>query len=128
MKTERRKYPRYPLKNNEVFILDHHSEMIAELKDISFGGMQLRYLPGAFADDQCALFDLVIGENNSVLISCLSCDKIYDFADLMENGSFSGKAVRCCGLRFNGLTDAQKDRLRQIVEGRRTEWVSPDIV
>ena len=127
MKIERRKYPRYPLKNNEVFILDRHTEMIAMLKDISFGGMQLRYLPGAFADGQCALFDLVSDENNPVLISCLSCNKVYDFADLMENGSFSGKDVRCCGVRFNRLTDVQKDRLHQIMEGRPAEWVLPDI-
>ena len=127
MKIERRKYPRYPVKNNEVFILDRHAEMIAVLKDISFGGMQLRSLPDAFSDDQCAMFDIVSDEKNSVLISCISCNKIYDFADLMENGSFSGKDVRCCGVRFNGLTDVQKDRLHQIMEGRPTEWVSPDI-
>ena len=107
--------------------MDRHTEMIAMLKDISFGGMQLRYLPGAFADGQCALFDLVSDENNPVLISCLSCNKVYDFADLMENGSFSGKDVRCCGVRFNRLTDVQKDRLHQIMEGRPAEWVLPDI-
>ena len=127
MKIERRKYPRYPLKNNEVFILDRHAEMIAVLKDISFGGMQLRSLPDAFSDDQCALFDLVSDEKNPVQISCISCNKVYDFADLMENGSFSGKDVRCCGVRFNKLTDVQKDRLHQIMEGRPTEWVLPDI-
>ena len=120
MKIERRKYPRYPLKNNEVFILDRHAEMIAVLKDISFGGMQLKYLPDAFADDQCALFDLVSDEKNPVQISCISCNKVYDFADLMENGSFSGKDVRCCGVSFNKLTDVQKYRLHQIMEGRPT--------
>ena len=127
MKIERRKYPRYPMKNNEIFILDRDAEMIAELKNISFGGMQLRYLPDAFADDQCELFDLVSGDNSPVLISCLSCHKVYDIADLMENGCFSGKDVRCCGLCFNRLTDVQKDRLHHIMEGRPTEWVSPDI-
>ena len=127
MKTERRKYPRYPLKNREVFILNRHAEMIAMLKDISLGGMQLRYLPGAFTDGECALFDLVSDKNSPVLISCLSCSKVYDLADLMEYGSLSGKDVRCCGLRFNRLTDVQKARLHQIMEGRPAERMSPGI-
>ena len=108
--------------------MDRDAQMIAELKDISFGGMQVAYLTDSFVDDQCVLFDLVSDKNTTVLISCLSCDKVYDIADLMENGSFSGKDVRCCGLRFNGLTDDQKKRLHQIIKGRTSAWVPADIV
>jgi hypothetical protein len=117
MKIERRKYYRHTLRNNEVFILDPHAKKVAMLKDVSMGGMQLRYLPDAFTNDQCALIDIVSGEKNKILISGLSCNMVYDFADLMENGSFSGMDVRRCGVRFNRLTDTQKDRLGQIMEG-----------
>lgn len=116
MKEERRKHPRHTLNHHEVFILDRHSEKVAVLKDISFGGMQLRYLPDAFTNDQCALIDIVSGEKNQVLIAGLSCNMVYDFADLMQDGSFRGMDVRRCGVRFRGLTEDQKDRLHQILE------------
>lgn len=118
MQPDRRKYPRYTLETNEVFILDCSAKKVAMLWDLSFGGMQLRYLPDAFTNDQCGLIDLVSVKNNRVLISGLSCNMVYDFKDLMENGSFRGMDVRRCGVCFKPLTESQKDRLHRVMDGR----------
>lgn len=120
MQLDRRKYPRHTLETNELFILDGHAKKVAMLRDLSFGGMQLRYLPSAFTDDQCALIDLVSVKSNQVLIAGLSCNLVYDFADLMEDGSFRGMDVRRCGVCFKRLTNSQKDCLHRVMDGRPT--------
>ena len=90
------------------------------LRDLSAGGMQMSYPPDKSTCNQWTLIDIFTGERNQVLLSNLTCKMVYDVASLTENDKFSGTDVRLCGVRFNGLTDAQKENLNKILENATT--------
>ena len=100
----------------DVYALDSCSGKVAKLSDLGAGGMQLSYLPDKSTCNQWTFIDIFIGEPNQVLLSGLACKMVYDVVGLMENGNFSGMDVRLCGIRYNGLTDTQKEKLSNIIE------------
>lgn len=74
----------------------------------------MSYSPGKTNCDQWTSTDIYTDEPNQILIAGLVCEMVYDVASLTENDSFSGTDVRNCGVRFEGLTDAQKDNLEKL--------------
>ena len=115
MEIERRKHPRCRLADEDVFVLDQCSDKVATLIDLSIGGMKLSYSPEKFACNQWASIDIYAGKQNRLLIAGLTCEIVYDAPSLMENGSFRGIDVRTCGVRFNELTEFQKDNLSLVM-------------
>lgn len=120
MKPERRKIPRRLMAGEDMFALDHCSGKVATLSDLSAGGMQVSYRPDKSTCNQWTLVDIFTGERNQILLSSLTCKMVYDVASLIENSKFSGVDVRLCGVRFNRLTDAQKENLSNILENATT--------
>ena len=90
--------------------------------DLGSGGMRLKYFPDISTCTQWISTDIFTGEPNRVLIRDLGGKMVYDIADLMENGSFSGSDVRICGVRFERLTDAQKDDLEKLFQHATITW------
>lgn len=115
MQIERRNHPRRLIAADSVFVVDHCSEKVGTLIDLSVGGMQLSYLPEKFTCNQWTLIDIMADEQNQCLITGLACEIVYDVASLMENGRFSGMDVRVCGVCFNRLTVVQKNSLDQLL-------------
>jgi len=115
MKTERRKHPRRLMTGKDVFVLDQCSGKVGMLRDLSTSGMQLSYPPDKSTCNQWTLTDIFTTERKQALLSGLACKMVYDVASLIENGKFSGTDVRLCGVRFNGLTDAQKETLNKMI-------------
>ena len=115
MKTERRNYPRRPMAGKDVFVMDQCSGKGATLRDLSKSGMQLSYPPDQSTCNQWTLTDIFTTERKQMLLSGLAGEMVYDVASLIEDGKFSGTDVRLCGVRFNGLTDAQKKVLNQML-------------
>ena len=111
MKRERRKHPRHRLAGNTFFVLEQCSAKLAMLSDLSAGGMQLSYSPDEGIGHQWTSVDIFNGGRGQILISGLVCKTVYDVPSLMENGSFSGTDIRICGIRFDSLTDTQKQSL-----------------
>lgn len=108
MKRERRKYPRRRLTEKTFLALDRHSAKLARLSDLSAEGMQLSYTPGNGTGHHWTSVDIVTGVRHRLIIPGVACKTVYDVASLMENGSFSGAALRISGIQFDRLTDAQK--------------------
>jgi hypothetical protein len=118
MEKERRKHPRCRLARDDAFVLDHDSGKVATLMDLSLEGMQLSYLPDKFTCGQWNTIDIFIDKQNHFLIAGLACEVVYDAACLMENSSFSSVMdLRICGIRFNRLTDLQREKLGHLISG-----------
>ena len=124
MKKERRSAPRRRLGVETVFVMDRCSEKKAAVIDISAEGMQMRYSPENLICHQWSLIDIFADDRERLLISNLACRPVYDVASLMENESFSGAAVRTCGVCFEKITDEQRTGLNQLIESIDTAWPS----
>ena len=115
MKTERRSNPRRRMAGKDVFVMDQCSGKVGMLRDLSTCGMQLSYPPDQSTCNQWTLTDIFTTARKQALLSGLACKMVYDVASLIENGKFSGTDVRLCGVRFNGLTNAQKEILNKML-------------
>lgn len=120
MNTERRKYSRCLMAGKDVFVLDRCSGKVGMLRDLSASGLQLSYPPELATCNQWTLIDILSGEPRRKMISGLTGKMVYDVASLAENDTFSGTDVRLCGIRFKGLTDAQKENLNRMLEDAAT--------
>ena len=115
MTVNRREHLRYPVEGDEIFVLGRHSRNVAAVRNISIGGLQFEYVNGAYESDHWTQIDIIGEWQDRLTLPCLECQIVYDIKTLLESGTYTGLDVRCCGVRFVGLTEDQKKNLHQVL-------------
>ena len=111
MNVERRKFDRHPVSNNLYFVFNHDSTEMAEIKDMSRGGLKFEYLPAEQQKTQWELIDIFSKTSQHFYILDIPCKLIYDIVTLAENYTFSGSPARIVGLEFDRLEKNQKKKI-----------------
>ncbi len=121
MSVERKKFHRYILLPDTLYIFVPNSIIPWEVMDIGKGGLSFQYtpIPGEIVAseridivcsgcDQYDLYDL----------SGITCSVVYDNLVLSEGGRFTGKEKRRRGLKFAELTEMQTNSLDSLLDNR----------
>ena len=132
MNVERRKFDRHPVSKNLFFVFNHDSTEMAEINDISEGGLKFEYLPVEPQKTQWKLIDIFSKTSQRVYILGIPCKLIYDIIALTEDHTFMGSPARIGGLEFSRLEKNQKKKidtlLNMIQETVQLEKPIPDPV
>ena len=111
MNVEPRKFDRHPVSKNLFFVFNHDSTEMAEIKDISKGGLKFEYLPVEQQKTQWKLIDIFSKTSQRVYILGIPCKLIYDIITLTEDRTFNGSPARIGGLEFGRLEKNQKKKM-----------------
>jgi hypothetical protein len=113
---ERRAHERYRVKDGIVAVPHAASMRFGRIKDISMGGLTVRYFDEQEWHNKSFEIDLVMTDGN------FSLDKVLiNIKFDMENGTETPYCVlpeRQCGLEFVSLTEQQYDKLRNFLDNR----------
>jgi hypothetical protein len=115
MNVERRKFDRHPVSKNQFFVFNHDSTEMAEINDISEGGLKFEYLPVDPQKTQWKLIDIFSNISQRVYILGLPCKLIYDIISLSEDRTFNGSPARIAGLEFGRLDKIQKKKIDNLL-------------
>jgi hypothetical protein len=115
MNVERRKFDRHPVSKNQFFVFNHDSTEMAEINDISEGGLKFEYLPVDPQKTQWKLIDIFSNISQRVYILGLPCKLIYDIITLSEDRTFNGSPARIAGLEFGRLDKIQKKKIDNLL-------------
>ena len=111
MNVERRNFDRHPVSKNQFFVFNHDSTEMAEINDISEGGLKFEYLPVEQQKAQWKRIDIFSKTSPRVYILGIPCKLIYDIITLAEDHTFMGSPARIAGLEFGRLDKNQKKKL-----------------
>ena len=83
--------------------------------------MALEHFAGAEDPADWRSIDIFMSGRDPLYLPKVKCRVIYDIAALSENGTFSGSAIRVCGLQFGSLRNEQKEKLATLLNSRATK-------
>ena len=115
MNVERRKFDRHPVSKNQFFVFNHDSTEMAEINDISEGGLKFEYLPIENQKTHWKLIDIFSNISQRVYILGIPCKLIYDIISLSEDRTFNGSPARIAGLEFGRLDKIQKKKIDNLL-------------
>jgi hypothetical protein len=115
MNVERRKFDRHPVSKNQFFVFNHDSTEMAEINDISEGGLKFEYLPVDPQKTQWKLIDIFSNISQRVYILGIPCKLIYSIITLSEDRTFNGSPARIAGLEFGRLDKIQKKKIGNLL-------------
>ena len=111
MNVERRKFDRHPVSKNQFFVFNHDSTEMAEINDISQGGLKFEYSPVEPQKTQWTLIDIFSKTSQRAYVLGIPCKLIYNIITLTEDHTFNGSPARMAGLEFGRLDKNQKKKL-----------------
>ena len=112
---ERRKFARYTLPAHEFFAYCRETKRMMPIMDISLGGLKIECYPPAEGRLDAVTIDIYTLPQERFHMAGLNCRVIYDIASLAQGSTFSGSYSRIAGLRYQALTDEQKERLEHVL-------------
>ena len=115
MNVERRKFDRHPVSKNVFFVFNHDSTEMAEINDISKGGLRFEYLPVEEQKTEWKLIDIFSKTSQRGYILGIPCKLIYDIITLTEDHTFTGSPARIAGLEFGRLAKEQNKKLESLL-------------
>ena len=115
MNVERRNFDRRPVSKNLFFVFNHDSTEMAEINNISEGGLKFEYLPVEQQKTRWELIDIFSKTSQRVYILGIPCKLIYDIITLAEDRTFNGSPTRIAGLEFGPLDTNQKKKIDNLL-------------
>lgn len=116
---ERRAVARIKLPPEQYFLYCHAAGKTAMITDFNSHGLQSKYISTAAVKPDLMpgliLIDIHPGPFRERGIYGIRCRKIYDLANLEEDGTYSGSSSRICGMKFEILTTQQRSKLEQLM-------------
>ena len=116
MNNEKRRYQRYLVEREILYIASRSSAKIAVVKNISMEGLAFEYFPVANDDTDWTTLDVFANTRNPFFLSGIKCKIIYDLPTLVEKRTFSGSRSRLCGLQYIKPTSEQKQKLEYLID------------
>lgn len=112
---KRRKFKRASLPPEEFFVYFYETNSHAVVMDISMGGFKIECYPYAGSKSDSITVDIYAFPEGRFHMIRVPCRVVYDIANLVEGGTFSGSHSRICGLKYEKLTTEQKDKLEYLL-------------
>ena len=100
MKVERRKHPRYIVKNGAIEVHTRQSKIIGKLEDISKCGLAFRYTPVQDEKVNSETVDIMDTGPARFYLSGFVCRLVRDIPTLSEDQNFTGNETHLCGMEF----------------------------
>lgn len=123
MSKDKRRYTRHAITSESLFIASLNSGKYASVRNISLAGLALEHFAGAGDPTDWTSIDIFMSGPDPLYLPKIMCRVIYDIAELSENSTFSGSAIRICGLKFGSLRDEQGKKLAKLLNSRATKAV-----
>ena len=111
---ERREFTRYIIQEDELQVSTHDLKIIGRLKDISKGGLSFQYDP--IAGEKLETNSINMVAKDQFFMSDIDCQLIYDIPTLEEGQSFTGAERRQRGVKFVGLSESQRNKLKLLLK------------
>lgn len=111
MNMERRKFARYHLPNDAIFLYSNLSPIHGWVKDISYGGMAFEYTPINDCKMGPEITFILMADKIPFYLSDIPCKIIHDTKDCTIEESFKGTGPRRCGVQFDKLNTVMKEQL-----------------
>jgi len=121
MRKDKRRYPRHAITDESLFIASLNSGKYALVRNISMTGLAFEHFAGAREPADWRSIDIFMSGRNPLYLPKVKCRVIYDIAELSENSTFSGSAIRVCGLQFGSLRDEQEKKLVKLLNSKATK-------
>ena len=116
MKTERRKFDRYALPKETIYVISHNSDIGGWLKNISKGGVAFAYQPTSGHKMEPTSFIILSGNRVPFYLTGIPCKLIYEIKTIEENHTFSGQENMLCGLQYGMLAAGMKGKLESLIK------------
>ena len=127
MHPERRRTPRFLMKEDSFEVITHDSGLRAVVKDMGMGGLAFIYTPAANRKEDTNMIDILCRLNPQYCLHGVPCRTVYDIAVLSENRSFLGCEARRRGLKYQGLEEIHIQKLQHIFESGTKGPVGDDV-
>lgn len=115
-KLDRRKTSRQGPKSGATLAYDRKLYLVGKIISISETGLSFEY-PGPAPRTPAALqLDILNALTFLPHLTKIDCRTVYDITGLAEQQSFSGVAVRRCGVEFVNLDEEQRSDLYQLID------------
>ena len=111
MEAERRQHPRYRVREGKFEVFSRDSKIIGKLHNISEGGLAFQYTPAGGEKAKSETIDIKAKSPYPFFLPSVACRAMYDITALAEDQSFTGAAIRLCGVKFVRLNKDQKQKL-----------------
>lgn len=112
---KRRKFKRTSLPPEAFFVYFYETNSHAMVMDISMGGFKIECYPYAGVKSDAMTVDIYAFPAGRFHMNGVPCRVVYDIANLVEGGTFSGSHSRICGWRYETLNTEQKDKLAYLL-------------
>lgn len=119
MGNDRRRHPRHTINKESLFITSLNSGKSATVRNINMTGLAIEHFASGGDPPDWRSIDIFMGGRDPLYLHGIRCRLIYNIGELSENISFSGTAVRVCGLQFEPLTKDQEDKLKRLLINSR---------
>jgi len=116
VKAEQRQHPRYRIRDMEFHVFSHGIQISGTLANISKGGLAFQFEPGPGKMTECRAIDILGPGPDRFYLSGIACRRIYDIGVLAEGRTFTGAECRLRGVQFTDLTDAQIQKLTDLID------------
>ncbi len=100
MKAERRRHPRYIVKNGAIEVHTRQSKIIGKLENISKCGLAFRYTPVQEETVHSETVDIMASGPARFYLSGFVCRMVHDITTLAEDQNFTGIETRLRGMEF----------------------------
>ena len=116
VKADQRQHPRYGIRKAEFQVFSHGIQITGRLVNISKGGLSFEFAPGPEKTIECRAIDILGHDPDRFYLSGIACRLVYDIGHLAEGRSFTGVATRLRGVQYTDLTDAQTQKLTDLID------------
>ena len=115
-KRERRKAKRRGPRSGATFAYDQSSYLVGKIISISETGLSFEYSGRDQRTSDTMQIDILNSANVLPHLTKIECRMVYDITGLSERQSFSGAAVRRCGVEFLNLDEDQQSDILELME------------
>jgi hypothetical protein len=116
VKADQRQDRRYRIREVELHVFGHGIRISGPLVNISKGGLAFQFAPGPGKMTECRAVDILGPGPDRFYLPGIACRRIYDISVLAEGRTFSGVESRLRGEQFTDLTEAQTQKLTDLIE------------
>jgi hypothetical protein len=116
MTTERRRFVRYKVAREAIYVISRDPDMGGWLKNISKGGVAFEYHPSPGSRMGPKSIISLSGHHVAFYLTGVPCALIYDIQSIEENQTFSGQESRLCGWQYGELSKRQEETLTSILK------------
>ncbi len=111
MNIENRKFDRYQVPGNAIFLYSNHSPIHGWLTDISCGGMAFEYTPIDDCEIKPEIRLILMGDTFPFYLSDIPCKVVHDAKICKNNLAVKDTGTRHCGVQFEKLDTEMQEKL-----------------